>query len=743
MTLEAPQPPEISQTSQTPLNKPARKKWRLSRRGFLIGAGVLGGGLALGYTVGKPALHLRMAEMIDSGAGSPAPQISTEPLLWVEIGPDNQALFHMPKIEMGQGVHTALAQIIAEELELDWQTLHVRHASTLRGPMDGSGTTGSTTVSSMYPVLRDIAANMREMLRNEAAAQLNKPAADLVAANGAMTAKDKSATRTYGEIIQAKRGKWEVPKDKPALKAVHDFKVIGQPMQRVDLPDKIVGEAVYGYDARVPNMLYGAVAHPPTIAAVFKSATAGEAATLPGVVKVVIDKEFVGVVAESRAQAHAALSAVKIEWDEGKLWQQAEIDTLLAVQDGVGTVIQNDGDAEAAFGAPGANAIEARYNSPFAVHAHLEPQAALADVQGDKAKVWVATQMPSFTRNDLATALGMKAGQIEIVPTYLGGGFGRKIGSDAAVPAARLSKAVGRPVHVGWVRQEEFQNGYLRPPTAHLLRASLGADGMVQALEHQQSSGEVAAGFLPAFLMAMFGSDFGAWRGARIHYAVPNRRTLARVQKLPMRTGWWRGLGLLANTFAVESFIDELAHLAKLDPLAFRLKNLGDDAAAQRLRNVLQIATDKAGWNTPAPAGRARGLACCIDANTVVAQVAEVSVEAGKIRVHKVTCAIEPGLVINPDGVKAQSEGAITMGLSSTLIEAAQIVDGKVSANNFDGYPLLRMSDTPEIDVTVVSNGEKPFGVGEPPIGPIAAAVGNAVFALTGQRLRSLPLKLA
>lgn len=730
-------------TESQPQTQPIRKKWRLSRRGFLVGAGVIGGGLALGYAFGKPALHLRMAEMIDSGAGSPAPQVPSEPMLWVEIGPDNQALFHMPKIEMGQGVHTALAQIIAEELELDWQNIHVQHAGTLRGPLDGSGTTGSTTVSGMYPILREIAANMREMLRTEAAAQLSQPAANLMAVNGAMIAKDKSVSRTYGEIVQAKQGKWQIPKDKPTLKAFADFKLIGQPMQRVDLPDKIVGDAVYGYDARLPNMLYGAVARSPTIAATFKSANGADAEKMPRVIKVVIDKDFVGVVAETREAAHAALAAVKIEWDEGKLWQQAEIDAMIAVRDGEGTVIQNDGNMSAALGGPDANLIVAQYNSPFAVHAHLEPQAALADVQGDKAKVWVATQMPSFTRNDLATALGIKAEQIEIVPTYLGGGFGRKIGSDAAVPAARLSKAVGRPVHVGWVRQEEFQNGYLRPPTAHLLRANLGADGVIRALEHQQSSGEVAAGFLPAFLMAMFGSDFGAWRGARIHYATPNRRTIARVEKLPVRTGWWRGLGLLANTFAVEGFIDELAHLAKIDPLAFRLKNLGDDAVGQRLRNVLQLAADKAGWATPTAAGHARGIACCVDANTVVAQVAEVSVESGKIRVHKVHCAIEPGLVINPDGVKAQSEGAITMGLSSTLIEEARIEAGKVNARNFDAYPLITMRETPAIDVTVISQGEKPFGVGEPPIGPVAAAVANAVFVLTGQRLRRLPLKLA
>ena len=734
--------PSTPMTPITPPTKSARKKWRITRRGFLIGAGVVGSGVALGYVFGRPALHLTMAEMLDGGGGPPS-SISTEPMAWIEVAPDNRATFHIPKIEMGQGVHTALAQILAEELEIDWANINVVHANTIRGPIDGSGTTGSTTVSSMYPVLREVAANMREMLRAEAATQLVKPVADLIATHGTITTKDKGASRTYGEIIVAKRGKWDVPKDKPVLKPVSEFKLIGKSLQRVDLPDKIIGEAIYGYDVRVPNMLYGAFAHPPTIGATLKGATAGTVGSMPGVVKIVIEKDFVGVAAESRQAARNAIDALQVEWNAVKPLQQADIDAMLAVREGQGTIIQNEGDAQKVLAARSLPLLQANYNTPFAAHAHLEPQAALADVQADKARIWVSTQMPSLVRGEMVTLLGMKEEQIEINPAYVGGGFGRKVGSDAAMPAARLSKAVGRPVHVGWVRQEEFQNGYLRPPTAHVLKAALSADGQISALEHQQSSGEVAAAFLPPVMMAVFGSDFGAWRGARIHYGMPNRRTVARVVKLPVKTGWWRGLGLLANIFAIESFIDELAASVKMDPLAFRLKNLGATEEGERFRNVLNTVADKAGWGSPMPDGHARGIACCTDGKTIVAQVAEVSVTNKKIRVHKVHCVIEPGLVINPDGVKAQSEGAITMGLSSTLFEEARIEDGKVNARNFDAYPLITMRDTPEIEVTVISRGETPLGVGEPPIGPVAAAVANAVFALTGQRLRSLPLKLA
>lgn len=718
--------------------QPAKRQWRLSRRAFLVGAGALGGGLAVGYVFGWPALQLKVAEAIDSGTGRPPSGIAAEPTLWIEISPDNRATFFIPKIEMGQGVHTALAQILAEELGVDWKDVRVVQADTARGPLDSSGTTGSTSVSSMWPVLREVAANLREMSRAEAARQMNIPVTDLRIENGVFVNDLTNARLTFGEVVANKRGAWELPTESPALKPLTEFALVGQSLPRVDLPDKVTGEAIYGFDARLPDMLYGAVVQPPTLGATLRRAGPGTAETMPGVVKVVTEGDFAGVVAESRQRARAALGALELEWDEGQLWNQSDIEALLEIDLNTGIVIQKDGNGDSNLKG---NAMEARYRTPLAAHAHLEPQAALAHVQSDKTRVWVSTQLPALTRADVAEALGLKEEQVEIRPTYLGGGFGRKYGSDVAVAAAKLSRAVGRPVHVGWTRGEEFQNGYLRPPTQHLLRAALTRDGRVDALAHWQSSGEVAAAFVPGFLTALAG-DFGAWRGARLHYNIPNRFTRARVVKLPVRTSWWRGLGLLANTFAVESFMDELAHAAGADPLEFRLRQLPAGEEGERLSNVLLAVAEKAGWGMPAPTGRARGLACCIDVGTICAQVAEVSVEANQIRVHKVTCAIDPGLIVNPDGVTAQTEGAITMGLSSTLIEEARIENGRVSADNFDAYPLITMKDTPDIEVALLQSGDTPRGVGEPPIGPIAAAVGNAVFALTGQRLRQLPLKL-
>jgi isoquinoline 1-oxidoreductase beta subunit len=301
---------------------------------------------------------------------------------------------------------------------------------------------------------------------------------------------------------------------------------------------------------------------------------------------------------------------------------------------------------------------------------------------------------------------------------------------------------VGRPVHIAWSRPEDFQNSFVRPPTHHILRASLTADGQIDSWVHEQASGKVALPFLPAIAGAILGHDFGAWRGARTSYTIPNVETIAWVAELPFLTGWWRGLGLLPNTFAVECFMDEAAVAAGVDPIELRLRHLPDGLIGERLRTALLAVADRAGWDTPAPAGRARGVACCVDYGTVVANVAEVSVDGGQIRVHKVTAAVDPGVIVNPDGVRAQVEGNVIMGLSSALLEETTVVDGVLTPANFGAYRILPLSAAPEIEVVLLQGDDKPSGIGEPPIGPVAPAVANAVYALTGQRLRRLPLRL-
>ncbi|OJT24876.1 aldehyde oxidase [Archangium sp. Cb G35] len=712
-----------------------KKSWRPTRRQFLLGLGVGGvGALALGL----PAIRLEVARAVDKGLVPSSDPL--DPTLWFEVLRDDRVRLHLPKVEMGQGIHTALAQIAAEELEVPWERLEVVHATTAHGPVDKQGTSGSMTVVGLYQPLRESAATLREMLRAEAARQLGVQASAIVAAGGTLSVRDQPEKKLrYGEVVAKHTGTWEVPEQPPALKPAKDFQFIGKSMPRVDLEAKLTGQGVYGYDQRLPGMLYGATARPPRLGSTLRAAREGKARQQPGVVEVLIGSDFASVAAESREQAHAALAHLELEWTEGESLQQADVDARTTVKDGEGVLVQEEGDVPAHLGR--GKQLSAEYRTPLAAHAHLEPQAALVEVKPERVRVWTSTQMPGSIRKQVAKALERDEESVEIVPTHLGGGFGRRLDAKAPIEAARLSRATGRPVHVGWTRAEEFRHGFFRPPTHHVLKASLES-GKVLAFDHQQASGDVIFALMPGAVSAVMGADFGSWRGATIRYDMPHRRTLAQRVELPVPTATWRGLGLLANTFAVEGFMDELAHAAGEDPLAFRLKHLGDDEMGRRFRRVLEAAAKKAGWGTAAPEGRARGIACSVDMNTVVAQVAEVSVENGRPRVHRFTCAVDCGLVINPDGAAAQVEGGIMMALSSTLSERITLKNGQVEAENFYDYPLLTMREAPDIDTLLVGEGDKPLGMGEPPMGPVAAAVANALFTLTGKRLRTLPLKL-
>ncbi|MCB8947670.1 MAG: xanthine dehydrogenase family protein molybdopterin-binding subunit [Ardenticatenaceae bacterium] len=715
------------------------KKWRVSRRGFLIGLGATAAAVAIGVPIGLPRARLAIADFI--AGNSSFGGIDAPPTSWFEITADNRIRFFNPKVEMGQGVHTSLAQIAAEELEVDWAQIEVVTASTAQGINDSMGTSGSTSVSSTFTPIREAAATLREMLRSEAANQLGMPATSLSVAAGVFTANDDpTKSITYGDIVaQADVASWEIPEEAPALKPVSEFRYVGQSTPRVDFASKLTGQAQYGYDMRLPNMLYGAVARPNTIEGKLKSAAPGDAPNRPGVVAVVAEDDFAGVAAESRLQAYAGVANLELEWEDGRLWQQSEIDEMVTVGNGTRVVAQKEGDIGNLLDG---DVLTAEFRTPLAAHAHLEPQAALVDVQADKVTAWVSTQAAFSTRGDLADALGMDEAQIEVIPTFLGGGFGRKSSVEAAREAALLSKAAGRPVHVGWNRTEDMRYGFFRPPTHHVIKGKLDGNGRIQALQHEVASGDVLFSFFPGAAAAVVGADFGAYRGARLEYdGIPNRQMISYRTPLPVRTGPWRGLGLLANTFAIESFMDEMAHAAGIDPLQFRLNHLTDSVMSGRFRTALETVAEMANWGGSLPEGHALGLALCLDAQTVVAQIADVSVDNDQIRVHNVYCTMDPGLVINPDGATAQAQGSIVMGLSSTFLEEIMVKDGVVEASNFDRYPLLTMKETPDIHVQLLQSGEEPFGVGEPPIGPIAAAVGNAVFALTGQRFTRLPMR--
>ena len=724
------------------MTAPARKR-RLGRRGFLALAGVSGGAVGLWVLLGAGRRY-----MLDN-LESFGPSVPDDPNGWLHVGADNRVELRMPKAEMGQGVHTAFQQIVAEELYVAVDQVTVSLADTTVLPADSRGTNGSNSVASLYPVLRRAAAQAREMLRAEAAAELGEPLETLTVRQGEILAGGRATGRTYGTLLAGKQIVAVADTD-PPLKPVEAFEIIGQAVPRLDLPAKVDGSAVYAYDARLEGMAYGKVLKPPSIGAKLVSVDASGAQAVPGVLAVVVEEGFVGVVAETQEAALRGVGRLQAQWEERQpALQQADIDA--AMQADGGEVLQSAGSPARAR-ASAAQQFEAVYTTPFAAHATLEPQAGLAHVRQVegvwRADVWTATQNPTGLVGDLAEAVGLEAGQVVVHPLYLGGAFGRKVVSNAALEAARLSKATGRPVRVNWDRREEFQHGFVRPPTRSVLRAGLTAAGRVAGWEHAQASGLVLFAFFPGFLRTLFGSDFGATRGAVAPYAFSDHRTTARLVDLPVMTSSWRGLGLLPNVFAVESFVDELAHAAGADPLAFRLAHLGADPVSQRLARALTAAAGAAGWSQPLPAAEpgwavGRGLACCEDVGTVVAQVAEVAVNSatGAVRVLRVVCAIDCGLVINPDGVRAQVEGNVMWGAGSALFEALSVVDGRLSADNFGDYPLLTIRQAPDVEVVLIDNpGEGPYGVGEPPIGPVAAAIANGVFAATGARLRALPL---
>jgi isoquinoline 1-oxidoreductase beta subunit len=716
------------------------------RRRFLIGAGSAGA-LLLGGWVALDRVRPRAANFVlERGTGEqPAP---ATPDLWFAVPPTGAVVFYAPKIEMGQGIHTALAQIAAEELALEVAQLDVRQADSAHG-FDGAVlfTFGSSSVSALFTPLRAAAATLREMLRAEAARQFAVPLEAIVAARGACFPQgDPARVLSYGALVAAKQGAWELPAQPPLLKTRAAFQVIGQPVERVEMRAKLLGTATYGYDARLPGMLYGAVARPPRYGARLAHAAPGTAAQQPGVVRVMIDQaaNFAGVVADTRTRARAALSRLDLRWEGGTTVSQDEIDRMVTVGGVGGATIRRVGDAEGAL--RNRQIITAEYRTPLAAHAHLEPLAALADVQAERIELWAPTQYPDSVIASIHAALGQERA-VTVHPTLLGGGFGRKAGQSAAVEAARLSAAVGRPVHVGWTREDDLRHGFFRPPTHTVLRGAVDATGQIVAIDQATASGDILWAFdaIPGgdVTRALLGFDPGVLIGQFLHYELPNYRVTNQQVRLPVPTGPWRGLGLYANTFALESFIDELAHAAQIDPLVFRLRHLPSTTEGQRLRRALETAAERAGWGTPTPADRARGIACSVDVNTVVAQVAEVSIQNGAIQVHRVTVAVDPGLVINPQGASSQAQGSIVMGLSSALHERLTVQDGMIRESNFTAYPLLTLRETPLIDVVLLESGDTPYGLGEPVIGPVAAAVANAIFALTGQRLRALPLALS
>lgn len=717
------------------------EKKKLSRRKFIVRTLLGGTGILVGAAyLGRHSLRRALYHELNSGE-SPYLGSTSDPMIWFEISTDNIITLYSPKVEMGQGTFTSLAQITADELDVNIDQICVKHAASASGNLDEFSTGGSTSVNSLWQPLRELAATMREMIKNEAAKNMGVDAKELTTKNGEVNGGGQSMT--YGEVVTGVEV-WEIP-DTPPLRDIKDYKYVGKHVPRVDLEDKVYGAPIFGMDAQMPDMLYGSVVRPSLIGAKFKGADISKAENMPGVVKVVLEDDFVGVIANSFIEAENAKMAIKAEWETEKNWQTTDIEEMIKVGKGTPVVIQKEGDVDDHLSDE--NVITAEYFSPLGAHAQMEPNGAVAHVEKDKATIIMSTQVVKITRGEVASRLGLDDKQVNIIPAFLGGGFGRRLHTPNAVQAAVLSKAVGKPVKCFFNRKEEFQNDTFRPPTHHVMKAKLSDDGIITAIEHNVSSGDVMYGsaLLPELVQNAIGSDLGAWRGGMIQYgAIPNFKAISWRVKLPFATSWWRSLGLLANTFAIESFMDQLALKAGKNPVDFRLTHIQNDEAGNRLKKVIQTAAEKGNYGEEIKNGIAKGFACSTDASTPAAHVVEVSVEGKAIKVHKVTCVIDPGFAVNPDQVKAQCEGSIIMGMSAAMFERMYVEDGALQPTIYGPYQMAMMRHAPkEIDVEIIQSGDVPGAVGEPPLGPIGAAVANAVFRLTGQRLNSMPLELA
>ncbi len=717
-------------------------KKKISRRKFIV-RGTLGtvGTLAIGTYLFRNSIRRSIAGMANT-ADTPYMGNTKTPIIWFETTAENNIIFHCPKVEMGQGTFTGLAQIAADELEVSIQQMKVIHAATATGNIDSFSTGGSTSVSGLWQPLRELAATMREMIKGEAAKKLEVDITTLSVRDGIISGGGK--TLSYAEAVKDVTD-WEIP-DTPELKNLKDYKFIGKPIPRIDLKDKVFGAPIFGMDATMPGMLFGAVVRPSSIGAKYIDSDTSKAENMPGVIKVVKEKDFVGVVAKSRMEAENAKKAIQVNWDIEKTWQTKDIEDMIKVGNGEPIVIQKEGKAKSIL-EDDEGIITQEYTSPIGAHAQIEPNGAVASVEENKATIMMSTQVINFSRKEVADRLGFDEEQVNIIPTYLGGGFGRRLHTPNAIQAAILSKAVGKPVKCFFDRKEEFQNDTFRPPTHHVLKAKLKSDGSIEAIEHNVSSGDVMFGspLVPKIAFNIIGADVGAWRGGMIQYGkIPNYRAISWRVKLPFATSWWRSLGLLANTFAIESFLDELAIKTGKDPVQFRLDQIQDDERGHRLKEVIKAASNKANWKDGVTNGRAMGFAASTDANTPCAHVAEVSIENNQIKIHKVTCAIDPGIAVNPDQVRAQCEGSIIMGISASIYERMYVEDGQLRPVIYGPYKMALMKHAPkDIDVVILENANAPGAVGEPPMGPIGAAVANAVFRLTGKRLRSLPLELS
>jgi isoquinoline 1-oxidoreductase beta subunit len=705
---------------------------KVSRRLFLTSAAASGGGLALGFAI----------PFASAQAGpAPAPEITA----WIVIQPDDTVIIRVARSEMGQGISTALPMLVAEELECDWSKVRHEFAAPhenlrRRRAWGDMSTGGSRSIRNSQDMLRKAGATAREMLIGAAAAQWNVPAAECRAENSVIRHVPSGRSLRYGEIAEAaSRIK---PPAKIQLKEPKDWKLIGTPQKRLDVIDKIQGKAIYGIDVQVPDMLHAAIAQCPVFGGKLISVDEQTIAGRKGVRQIVKLDDAVAVVADSWWQAKSALDRLAITWDEGANGNVSTAgignflrEGLISKDAGLG---REEGDISAGF-VQATKRIEADYSVPFLAHATLEPQNCTAHVTADKVEVWAPTQNGEAALAAAAAAAEVHPTKVVVHKMMLGGGFGRRgVVQDFVRSAVLIAKQVTQPVKVIWSREEDMRHDFYRPAAIARMSAGLDAAGNPTAVQVRLTGNSILGTLFPERVVEGVDKHFQEGFLADMPYAFGAYHVDYAMRNTHVPVGFWRSVNHSQNAFFRECFLDEMAHAAGQDSYLFRRKLL-----MQKPKHlaVLDAAAKQAGWEAPPPAEHYRGIALQEANNSYMAAVVEVSVDNGKVKAHRVVCAIDPGYAVNPLTIQMQVESSVAFGLTAALYGEITIKDGRVEQGNFDGYEMLRMAEMPKVETILVPSGGFWGGVGEPVVALVAPALCNAIFAATGKRIRSLPLK--
>jgi len=700
----------------------------LSRRMFLATGAAGGAGLVLGVS---------LPDRLDGDASR---SNGFEPNAFIQIGTDGSVIIWCARPEMGQGVRTSMPMIVAEELDVPWEGIEIRQAPAHATKYGRMSVGGSGSVRGSWDPLRRAGAAGRMMLRQAAAATWNVPVEECETEPGEVVHRP-SGRRAHYASLATSAADLPVP-DNPPLKDPSTYRILGRPIPRTDTPLKVNGTARFGIDIKQPGMKIAMVSRCPVFGGRAATWDAGAALGVQGVRGVYQIERGVAVVADDTWSAIKGRRALTVEWDEGdtRTLTSGEIsERLRRAAEAGGAVAQDTGSFETAQRAA-ARTVRATYEVPFLSHAPMEPQNTLAWVREDRCEIWTPCQVPQSALRRVARMTGLPDDRITINITFLGGGFGRRLETDYVAEAVELSRLTGGPVKVVWEREDDIRQDWYRPASVHVLEAAVDETNQPVAWRHCLAAPSIAEYHSPGIVSRRHGMDRGAVAGARdLAYGFPNIRVEYAWVPLPIPVGWWRSVFDSQNAFANECFVDELAEIAGSDPVAFRRAWLRD---RPRHLGVLNLAAERAGWGTPLPAGHAHGVAVHKSFGTSVAHVADVSIDNGRPRVHRVVAAVDCGFALNPETVEAQIQGAIVYGLTAALKGRITIRDGRVVESNFHDYRMLRIHEMPDVEVHIVRSGERPTGIGEPGLPPIAPAVANALYRLTGTRIRTLPITL-